>query len=320
MVCSTVFLTEITGVVSYNVKLPNGQEVPVTHIGTVRLSKLITLKNVLCVPSFSFNLLSAPTLTKTMPCCFIFLANICYLQDLISWTTIGLGEKKNGLYQFQHIQVSPNALMCKLSKYFDIPRLHTACAANTSPNFNLWHYRLGHISNSRFQLIKDPIVTKDSYPTINETPCSICPMAKQHKLPFNQSLHKSSHNFELIHCDLWGPCSVTAYDGSRYFLTIVDDMSRSTWVYLLKNKSDAQKAIEAFHNLVCTQFETRIKYLRSDNGTEFRMTDFFHLNGIIHQKTCVETPQQNGIVERKHQHILNVVRALRFQAKLTLEF
>jgi len=106
----------------------------------------------------------------------------------------------------------------------------------------------------------------------------------------------------------------------RYFLTIVDDMSRSTWVYLLKNKSDTQRSIESFYNLVNTQFGTRIKYLRSDNGTEFQLTDFYRKNGIIHQKTCVKTPQQNGIVERKHQHILNVVRAIRFQANLPLDF
>lgn len=37
---------------------------------------------------------------------------------------------------------------------------------------------------------------------------------------------------------------------------------------------------------------------------------------IIHQRSCVSSPQQNGIVEREHRHLLDVVRALKFQSSL----
>lgn len=68
------------------------------------------------------------------------------------------------------------------------------------------------------------------------------------------------------------------------------------------------------------QFDTKIKAIQSDNGAEFIMKQFYASQGIIHQTSCIETPQQNGIVERKHQHLLNVTRALLFQANLPQNF
>ena len=74
--------------------------------------------------------------------------------------------------------------------------------------------------------------------------------------------------------------------------------------------------MEDFVVFIQTQFESGIKVIRSDNGTEFFMTNFFSSKGIIHQTSCVNTPQQNSIVERKHGHLLNVARALIIQSHL----
>ena len=69
------------------------------------------------------------------------------------------------------------------------------------------------------------------------------------------------------------------------------------------------------------QFHGSAQIVCSNNGTEFTcLNDRFVRNGIIYQTSCVGTPQQNGRVERKHRHILNVVGALRSQANLPIEF
>lgn len=79
--------------------------------------------------------------------------------------------------------------------------------------------------------------------------------------------------------------------------------------------------IKDFLLLIERKFSKKVKTLRSDNGTEFMcLTRFFKEQGSIHETSCFHTPQHNGRAERKHRHILNIARALRFQANLPIEF
>jgi len=90
-------------------------------------------------------------------------------------------------------------------------------------------------------------------------------------------------------------------------------------VIFLKTKDETQKHLKHFIAYVENQFHTTLKCLRSDNGSEFiAMTSFLLSKCILHHKTCVETPQQNGVVERKHQRILNVARSLSFQSHVPI--
>ena len=63
MVHSISFFRTITSSVQISIRLPNGDMAKVTHIGTVQVSASLILENVLCIPSFSFNLISISKLT-----------------------------------------------------------------------------------------------------------------------------------------------------------------------------------------------------------------------------------------------------------------
>lgn len=281
--------------------LPDGKEVMTEKEGTVMLNKYLKLNNVLYVPNLKCNLLSVSQLIEETNCTVMFTNKCCVIQDHNSRMLIGAGEKHEGLYYFKGIEGVRSAKVLKTVR---------------NDTFEIWHQRLGHPSNKIVSLL--PIVDGSSDKCAS---CEICLRAKQSRGEFMSSNNTASSVFEKIHCDLWGPYKTPSFCGARYFLTIVDDYSRSTWVYLLQNKSEVGQTLRNFFALIQRQFHGNVKIVQSDNGTEFTcLNDYFAKDGIIHQTSCVGTPQQNGRVERKHRHLLNVARALRFQANLPIEF
>ena len=74
----------------------------------------------------------------------------------------------------------------------------------------------------------------------------------------------------------------------------MDDHSRATWVHLLSSKSNAFPILQSFIALVKNQFNVSVKTIRPDNGMEFQDNTALHFyaeHEILHQKSCVDTPQ-----------------------------
>lgn len=120
--------------------------------------------------------------------------------------------------------------------------------------------------------------------------------------------------FDLIHIHLWGPYRIPNVSGARYFVTIVDDYNRVTWTRLLKSKDEVRFLIARFLAIAENQFNSKVKTVRSANGTEIVRSEcevMFGERGIIHQRSVAGVPQQNGRVERKHRFLLETARALR---------
>ena len=280
------------------VTLPNNAVVPVKHIGDVRLKQDLLLTDVLYVPDFKFNLLSISALTTDLPVVSLFHNTGFVLLDTRNSKMIGKGSRINDLYILEVEQDSVAGSINKVSA-------------------QVWHDRLGHVSLKRLQSLQNQL---DFQPCNKDKPCYICPLAKQRRLSFPSNNHLASSPFDVIHCDIWGAYHVESHAGFRYFLTLVDDCTRYCWIYMMKHKSDVHCLIPRFYNMVETQFGSKVKQFRSDNARELVFADFFSKTGTLHQFSCVQCPEQNSVLERKHQHLLNVARALYFQSRVPIKF
>lgn len=80
--------------------------------------------------------------------------------------------------------------------------------------------------------------------------CSACSLVKLKKIPFPSSSDEYPTPLHLIHTDLWGPSPTPNSNGYRYYIHFIDDYTIFTWLYILRNKSEAFQTFGNFKTKV----------------------------------------------------------------------
>ena len=127
----------------------------------------------------------------------------------------------------------------------------------------------------------------------------------------------------LLNLLIQGTTSVLSCNGFRFYAIIVDDFSKYTWLFLMKCKFDFTDIFFAFKAQVENLFDTRIKVLRTDGGGEYTsslLSRSLQHYGIIHQFSYPHTPEQNGVAERKHRHIIETRLTLLTHSKVSSKY
>ncbi|KAK2970863.1 hypothetical protein RJ640_022305 [Escallonia rubra] len=193
--------------------------------------------------------------------------------------------------------------MFLMNIHHDAPKCLKACFDNQSW---LWHLRLEHLNFGGLKLLSTKNMVK-GLPSIDQPDqlCEACLVGKQHRHSFpKESIARAKAPLELIHTDVCGPIDPASLGKNRYFLLFIDDYSRKTWVYFLKQKSE-------------------IKAMRSDRGGEFISKEFKAFceeNDIRRPLTIPYSPQQNGVVKRKNRSIVKMTRSKLKSKNLPKEF
>ncbi|CAI7742144.1 unnamed protein product [Closterium sp. NIES-53] len=186
----------------------------------------------------------------------------------------------------------------------------------------LWLHRLGHPSLPRLRGSHSRLLVSSlprSLPPLPPSPAPPC-------LPFVEGrLRATPHSLfppttaplQTLHMYLWGPTRVSGQSRERYFLLVVDDYTRYTTVFPLRSKGQVVDVLIPWIRTVHLQLRERfgqdlpIMHLHSDRGGEFSsnlLRDFCRGEGILQSFTLPDSPQRNGIAERRTGLVMEVAR------------
>nr|GEY99332.1 retrovirus-related Pol polyprotein from transposon TNT 1-94 [Tanacetum cinerariifolium] len=239
-----------------------------------------------------------------------FRKHSCYVRDTDGVELIK-GSRGSNLYTISVEDMMKSSLICLLSK--------------SSKNKSwLWHRRLNHLN---FGIIND-LARKDlvrGLPRLKFEKDHLCLACQLRKSKKHTHIPKTENtNLEVLntlHMDLWGPIRVQTINGKKYILVIVDDYSQFTWVWFLRLKDDTPEVIIKFITQIQVGLNKTVRYVRTDNGTEFvnhTLTEYYERISIFHQKTVPRIPQQNGVVERWNRTLVEAARTMLIFSKASI--
>jgi hypothetical protein len=157
-------------------------------------------------------------------------------------------------------------------------------------------------------------------PENREFVCDACLWAKAHQLPYLVSSSHSSSPLDLIFSDVWG-LAIDSFGRKKYYVSVIDDFNKFTWIYLLRKKSEVFKYFHEFQQLVECKFNKKIVGTQSDWGGEYiKLNSSFRTNGISHLVSYSHSHQQNGASEHKHGHIVEMGLTLLAIASMPLKY
>ena len=229
------------------------RDIPVTlSNGIVR-----HIHNVAYVPGVKKNLISISTITN-QNLKVEFFKTYCTVKDLLHhYRTIAKGVRAGGLYK---LDVTSKA--------------HHALTTTTMPTKNLWHQRYGHINHHDLLLLQKQHMVEGLPMLKNENfACEACALGKMHRAEFpSNTVRKKIDVLDLVHTDICGPLQTRSLGGAFYFLLFIDDCTRYTWVYFLRNHGF--EYFKELKTIVENQTGKTIKILHSNQGGEYKSGNF----------------------------------------------
>jgi histone deacetylase 1/2 len=230
----------------------SGSGMKIQHIGYGILhspTRDFHLQNILHVPFASKDFLSVHLIANDNNTFFEFHPKHYLVKDQETRRTLLTRPCENGIYPMKPINKSVLGI--------------------TKPLASLWHHQLGHPASPVVQRVLNLHNLPFAKESNNDGVCDACQKGKSQQLPYPQSSSASTDILDLVFSDVWGPVP-NSVGRNKYYVSFIDDYSKFTWIYLLRQKSEVFACFCDFQSLVERQFGHKIRGVRSDWGGEYQ--------------------------------------------------
>ena len=236
----------------------------------------------------SVNSLSINKLTKSQNRSVTLFLNQCVFQDLAMEKMIDSAKGREGLYY-----LIPQDWAYQMEG--SLAREH---------EIRLQHERiLGHLNFGPLRIYPDLFKGFDS----SFLKFEICELAKSHHVPYSLRNNKCDFPFFFSYSHRYmGPSRVTSMSRTRWFINFIDDCIRVTWIYLMREKSDAIGTFQKFHKMISVKFDAKVKVIRSDNRGE-------HFNGSLSMFLT-----NNGINDTSHHAQIHLSKMVLLRVRIDI--
>jgi transposase InsO family protein len=178
---------------------------------------------------------------------------------------------------------------------------------------DLWNMRLVHIHYRALPTLGKMVTCLPKIQIQHKGVFKGCSLGKNVKGSFLRSDNRSKEILDLIHSYVCGPMIVSSLNVYLYYVLFIDDHSRKTCIYFMKNKDGVLEKFQEFKAQLENLTRRNIKEIRSNNGGEYTSKDFRNFcikEGIKKEYTYPYNPQQNGVAQRKNRIIIEETKSM----------
>jgi len=294
------------------IEIADGSLIEAIGMRDIGIGSLV-LSGVLFVPRVGGNLISVGRLIDARYD-VSFGSTICIIskeQDCLK------GRRQGNLYYLQD------------ENKIEMAHLQPASNKPMPETVTVWHKMLGHRTLDQAAIhylqprVSDFKIKSDKEISGEQNLCETCACGRQHKEAITGSRDKANEPLEVVHTDICGPIQVSTINGERYFITFIDEKSGRIAVTLLKTKSEAMRAFQAYKARAEKEAEQEIKRLRSDSGGEYmglQFKSYLRANEISHSVSPRYSPSHNGLAEWANGTLIESARCMLQEAGLDKAF